>query len=41
VLTMGADRPPAALWVRGQAGGSHRYEERGMPADAAERVRSL
>ena len=38
---MGADRPPAALWVRGQAGGSHRYEERGLPADAAERVRCL
>ena len=38
---MGADRPPAALWVHGQAGGSHRYEERGLPADAAERVRSL
>ena len=38
---MGADRPPAALWVRGRAGGSHRYEERGLPADAAERVRCL
>ena len=38
---MGADRPPTALWVRAQATGSHRYEERGLPADAAERVRCL
>jgi hypothetical protein len=38
---MGADRPPAALWVLGQAGGSHRYEELGLSADAAERVRCL
>jgi hypothetical protein len=41
MLTMGADRPPAALWVCGRAGGSHRYEEQGLSADAAERVRSL
>jgi len=38
---MGADGPPAALWVCGRRGGSHRYAERGLSADAAERVRSL
>ena len=38
---MGADRPPAALWVCGRPGGSHRYEEQGLSADAAERVRCL
>ena len=38
---MRADRSPAALWVLGQPDGSHRYEERGLPADAAERVRCL
>jgi hypothetical protein len=38
---MGADGRPAALWVCGRAGGSHRYEEWGLSADAAERVRSL
>jgi CubicO group peptidase (beta-lactamase class C family) len=38
---MGADQLPCALWVSGRAAGSHRYEERGLPADAAERVRCL
>ena len=38
---MGADLPTAALWVCGQAGGSHRYEEHGLSADIAERVRCL
>lgn len=38
---MGADRSPAALWVRGEVSGSHRYEEQGLSADAAERVRCL
>ena len=38
---MGADRPPAALWMCGQPGGSHRYQEHGLSADAAERVRCL
>jgi hypothetical protein len=37
----GAAPPPAALWVLAQPGGSHRYQERGLPADAAERVRCL
>ena len=38
---MGADRSPAALWVLARPSGSHWYEERGLPADAAERVRCL